>query len=83
MALDERYQWVIGKDAGAEDVMGRARVLAIGIANNRVILGIGTPGDDGDVSIDTRAWVSMPNHVADQLAYHAQSAAETNRQRES
>lgn len=82
MALDERYQWVIGRDAGAEDVMGRARVLAVGIGEGRVIVGIGVEDATGEVSIDTRAWVRMPNHVADRHAYHLQSAAETNRQRE-
>lgn len=82
MTLDDRYQWVIRADAGVEDVMGRPRVLAVGIGDDRVILGIGIVDDKGEVSIDTRAWVRMPNHVADQHAYHLQSAAETNRQRQ-
>lgn len=69
MALDERYQWVIGEEAGAEDVHGRPRTIGVGIQNGRVI-------------VDIRGWSSLPNHVADQLAYHLQSAAETNRQRE-
>jgi hypothetical protein len=80
MALDERYQWVIDTDAGVTDVMGRERVLALGIANGRVILGIGIKDARGEIFMDTRAWVDMPDEIADQLGYHCHSAAETDRQ---
>lgn len=82
MALDDRYQWIIGTDAGVEDVMGRPRVLAVGIGEDRVILGVGIVDELGEVSMDTRAWVTMPRDVANQLGYHLQSAAGTDRQRQ-
>lgn len=81
MALDERYRSVIKTDAGIKDVVGRARVVAVGLDEGRVILGIAIDDGDGPV-MDTRAWVSMPDDVADRLGYHLQSAAEVNRQRQ-
>ena len=78
MALDERYQWVIDKDAGVADAMGRVRIVAVGLDKGRVILAIGADG--GDPEVDTRAWVTMPDEVADKLGYHLLSAAEKLRQ---
>lgn len=73
MAFDDRYRYILGEDAGAEDAIGRGRSLAVGLDNGRVIFAIGT-GED--VPVDTRAWVTMPDHVADKLAYHLLAAAE-------
>jgi hypothetical protein len=84
VALDKRYRWVIGKDedAGVEDVMGRRRVLLVGIGHGRGIFAIGVLEPDGEVTVDTRAWVSMPDETLDTLGYHAQSAAEEIRQQQ-
>lgn len=81
MSLDDRYRWIIDEDAGVKDVVGRPRVIAVGIEDGRVILAIAVPDGDG-LDTDTRAWASLPNRVADQLGYNLQSAADINRQQD-
>lgn len=84
MSLDERYRWVIGEDEDADvkDVFGRRRVLVVGISHGRTLFAIGVLDPHGEIAIDTRAWVDMPDEVADTLGYHLQAAAEENRQQQ-
>jgi len=67
VALDGRYRWIVGEDAGVKDVHGRGRTIGVGIEDGHVILQVGSPG----------CWVKVPQGVAGQLGIYLQIADTT------
>lgn len=79
MASSDRTVWVIPPEAGATDYGGVPRTITVRLVNGEVLLYAST-AEDNDLA-EARSYIRMPNDVAEQLGYHLQAGAETNRLR--